>query len=73
MRNTTCQTRENRTTIVDFQNEATYFQLLGDGRAFVELVMAFILSLGFQLHTHGDLSWRGVHDASLALPPCPAG
>ncbi len=42
-------TRENRTITVDFQSEATYFQLLGDGKAFVELVLAFILSLGFQL------------------------
>jgi hypothetical protein len=42
-------TRENRTITVDFQNETTYFQLLGDGKAFVELVLAFILSLGFQL------------------------
>jgi hypothetical protein len=32
-----------------FQNEATYFQLLGDGKAFVECVLAFLLSLGFQL------------------------
>src|SRR6266853_5727238 len=45
------QTRENRTITVDFQNEATYFQLLADGRAFVECVLAFVLSLGFQL-TH---------------------
>jgi hypothetical protein len=51
MRNTTRQTREKRTITVDFQNEATYFQLLGDGKAFVDLVMTFILSLGFQL-TH---------------------
>src|SRR5713226_5445470 len=43
------QIRTNRTITVNFQNEATYFQLLGDGKAFVELVMAFILSLGFQL------------------------
>jgi hypothetical protein len=42
-------TRENRTITIDFQNETTYFQLLGDGKAFVELVLAFILSLGFQL------------------------
>jgi hypothetical protein len=49
MQNTARQTRENRTITVDFQNEATYFQLLGDGKAFVECVMAFILSLGFQL------------------------
>jgi len=42
-------TRENRTITVDFQNETTYFQLLGDGKAFVEFVVAFLLSLGFQL------------------------
>jgi len=49
MQNTPRQTRENRTITVDFQNEATYFQLLGDGKAFVEFVIAFILSCGFQL------------------------
>src|SRR5262245_60002954 len=49
MRSTARQTRANRTITVDFQNEATYFQLLGDGKAFVELVLAFGLSLGFQL------------------------
>src|SRR6266850_2417406 len=43
--------RHNRTLTVDFHDEATYFQLLGDGKAFVELVMASLLSLGFQL-TH---------------------
>src|SRR5215469_18655413 len=49
MSNTTCQTRAHRTITVDFQNEATYFQLLGDGKAFVECVLAFLLALGFQL------------------------
>src|SRR6266705_6652504 len=49
MRNTARQTRENRTITVDFQNETTYFQLLGDGKAFVECVCAFLLFLGFQL------------------------
>src|SRR6266850_7727191 len=49
MRNTARQTRENRTITGDFQHEATYFQLLGDGTAFVECVIAFILSCGFQL------------------------
>src|SRR6516162_8271781 len=49
MQSTARQTRENRTITVDFQNEATYRQLLGDGKTFVELVMAFILALGFQL------------------------
>src|SRR6476620_2041587 len=42
-------TRENRTITVDFQHEATYFQLLDDGKAFLEFVFAFLLSLGFQL------------------------
>ena len=49
MQNTARQTRETRTITVDFQNEATYFELLGDGKAFVAFVIAFILSLGFQL------------------------
>jgi hypothetical protein len=44
-------TRENRTITVDFQNEAIYFQMLGDRKAFLECVLAFILSIGFQL-TH---------------------
>jgi hypothetical protein len=30
------QTRENRTITIDFQNETTYCQLLGDGKAFLE-------------------------------------
>ena len=42
-------TRVNRTITVDFQDETTYVQLLGDGRAFVECVLAFLLALGFQL------------------------
>jgi hypothetical protein len=45
------QTRHNRTITVDFHDEATYLQLLDDGKAFVELVIAFLLTLGFQL-TH---------------------
>src|SRR6266545_1290388 len=42
-------TRQNRTITVDFQNETAYFQLRGDGKAFLECVLAFVLSLGFQL------------------------
>jgi hypothetical protein len=42
-------TRENRTITVDFRSEARYFQLLGDGKAFLECVLAFVMSLGFQL------------------------
>src|ERR671925_663151 len=49
MRHAARQTRDNRTITVDFQHEATYFQLLSDGKACVEFVFAFILSLGFQL------------------------
>jgi hypothetical protein len=41
--------RENRTITVDFQHEATYFQLLGDRKAFLECVLAFVLAMGFQL------------------------
>src|SRR6267143_4187170 len=51
MAHTTKPTRENRTITVDFHDEATYFALLSDGKAFVEFVLAFILSLGLQL-TH---------------------
>ena len=42
--------RENRTITVNFHDEATYLQLIHDGKAFVEFVLAFILSLGFQLN-----------------------
>ncbi len=45
------QTRANRTITIAFQHEATYVQLLGDGKAFLECVLAFILSIGLQL-TH---------------------
>jgi hypothetical protein len=41
--------RENRTITVDFRDEATYFRLFADGKAFVECVLAFLLALGFQL------------------------
>jgi len=49
MRTTARQTRDNRTITVDFHNEATYCRLLGDGMAFLECILAFLLSLGFQL------------------------
>src|SRR5215471_8425875 len=41
--------RHNRTITVDFRDEATYCHLLGDGKAFLECVLAFLLALGFQL------------------------
>ena len=60
---TTKPTRQNRTITVDFHDESTYFQLLSDGKAFVELILAFMLSIGSQL-THkatctggGCLGW----------------
>jgi hypothetical protein len=37
--------RANRTITVDFQNEATYFQLLGDGKAFLDSIGKFIFCL----------------------------
>jgi len=49
MRTTDCQSRANRTITVDFHDEATYFHLIDDRKAFVECVLAFLLALGFQL------------------------
>jgi len=48
---TTKASRHDRTITVDFQDPSTYFQLITDGKAFVEFVLAFLLALGFQL-TH---------------------
>lgn len=41
--------RTNRTIVVDFQDEATYHSLCHNGRTFIEFVVAFIMSIGFQL------------------------
>ena len=49
MGNAAKATRENRTITVDFQDASTYFQLLSNGKAFVEFVVVFLLALGFQL------------------------
>src|SRR5438876_1272893 len=49
MGTTAKSTRENRTITVDFRDEATYFHLMEDGKAFLECVLAFVMSLGFQL------------------------
>jgi hypothetical protein len=43
------RTRDNRTITVDFRDEATYGHLLGDGKAFLECVLAFLMALGYQL------------------------
>src|SRR6266571_1880307 len=50
MGNAAKSTRQNRTLTVDFHDETTYFALLDNTKAFVEFVLAFILSIGFQLH-----------------------
>ena len=49
MRTAAKPTRENRTITVDFRSEATYVQRLGDRKAFLECVLAFVMALGFQL------------------------
>ena len=49
MGDTTIRTRENRTLTIDFRDEATYCRLIGAGKAFVAWVLAFVLTLGFQL------------------------
>src|SRR4029453_15213757 len=53
------RTRENRAITVDFRDEVTYFQLLGNGKAFVECILAFVLSLGFQLKHKATCSGGG--------------
>ena len=49
MGQTATPTRHNRTITVDFHDETTYFALLGNTHAFVEFVLAFLLTLGLQL------------------------
>jgi hypothetical protein len=72
MAQTAKATRENRTITVGFNDETTYFELLSNGRAFVEFILAFILSLGFQLHhkatcTGGGCLTRHSHYARIRL------
>jgi hypothetical protein len=72
MAQTTQVTRQNRTLTVDFQDPSTYFELIHDGKAFVEFVFAFILSLGFQLAhkttcTGGGCLTRHSHYARVRL------
>ena len=59
--------RENRTITVDFRNEAPYFQLLGDGKAFLACVLAFLLSLGLQLKHKA--ACRGANPANTCFTP----
>jgi len=50
MGNAAKSTRQNRTLTVDFHDETTYFALLDNTKAFVEFILAFILSIGLQLN-----------------------
>jgi hypothetical protein len=64
--------RQNRTITVDFRNESTYFQLIRDGKAFIEFVLVFIFSIGFQLAhkatcTGGGCLTRHSHYARIRL------
>jgi hypothetical protein len=47
MGQTATPTRHNRTITVDFHDETTYFALVATPKAFVEFVLAFLLSIGF--------------------------
>jgi hypothetical protein len=65
-------TRQNRTITVDFHDQTTYFALLDNTKAFVEFVLAFILSIGFQLNhkstcTGGGTLTRHSHYARVCL------
>ena len=71
MENPPKRPRQNRTITVDFNNEQTYHRLCDDGPGFIDFVVAFILSIGFQL-THkcncpGGKLTRHSHYARLRL------
>ena len=65
---------KNRSIIVDFGDENNYQTVISEGKSFLEFVLAYILSLGFQLlhkshctgggncftrHSHYDEPWKG--------------
>ena len=64
MRTTARQARENRTITIDFHNEATYSQLLGNGKAFVECVLVDTIEKGDHSIFIGE-----VKDAGVAVQP----
>src|SRR5262249_52542853 len=72
MAQTTKVTRQNRTLTVDFQDPSIYSELIRNGQAFVEFVLAFLLSSGFQLAhkatcTGGGCLTRHSHYARIRL------
>ena len=66
-------TRENRTITVDFHDQTTYFALLDNTTAFVEFVLAFLLSLGFQLKHQSTCHSGGALTRHSHLCPGPPG
>ena len=48
-----------RTITVDFQNEATYFQLLGDGKAFLEVRVRLPPVSGLSTYTRRPVTAAG--------------
>ncbi len=63
--------RQNRTITIDFNDETTYHRLCQDGPRFIDFVVAFILSIGFQLKHKcdcpGERLTRHSHYARLRL------
>ncbi len=56
MDNLPFRSRENRTITVDFNDGSTYHRLCDDGPRFIDKVVAFIASIGFQLAHKCDCS-----------------
>ena len=65
------RTRENRTITVDFRDDATYLQLLGDGKAFVGIRVRFPPLPWLSARPQGHLSRGRVSHTPLALCPSP--
>jgi len=68
----TRRARENRIITVDFRSEATYCQLLGDGKACLACVLACVLALGLQRKhkatcSGGGCLTRHAHSARVRL------
>jgi hypothetical protein len=57
------RSHQARTIVVDFHAEATYGTLLGQGKAFIDVVVAFILSIGWLVRV--GLAYSAVRDPAL--------
>ena len=71
MSNSAKHRRQNRTITVDFNSQATYHRLCLSEARFIDFVVAFILSIGFQLKHKcdclGERLTRHSHYARLRL------